>query len=151
MENHAGTAVSANSSVTIIVPGQLDFLRVVEKVSDAVTEYAGFADGERDAISIAVTEACTNAIQHGCSSDETKSITVTYSVERDALKVTVVDPGAGFNPDGLKCDIGNTVEQRGRGFAIIKALMDEVRFDFASGTSITMVKRLGSAREKTGT
>jgi anti-sigma regulatory factor (Ser/Thr protein kinase) len=137
--------------VTIIIPGQLDFLRVVEKVSDAVTEHAGFPDGERDAISIAVIEACTNAIQHGCCCDQAKSVTITYSVDDDGLKVTVVDPGAGFNPEGLKCDIGNTVEERGRGFAIIKALMDEVQFDFEKGTSITMRKRLGAAREKTGT
>ena len=143
--------MSASSSVTIIIPGQLEFLRVVEKVSDAVTEQAGFADGERDAISIAVIEACTNAIQHGCCCDQAKSVTINYSVESDGLKVTVVDPGAGFNPEGLKCDIGNTVEARGRGFAIIRALMDEVQFDFESGTSITMVKRFGVAREKTGT
>ena len=143
--------MSASNSVTIIIPGQLEFLRVVEKVSDAVTEYAGFADGERDAISIAVIEACTNAIQHGCCCDQAKSVTITYSVDGEGLRVTVVDPGAGFNPDGLKCDIGNGDEQRGRGYAIIKALMDEVQFDFRSGTSITMVKRLGAAREKTGT
>ncbi len=143
--------MSASSSVTIIIPGQLEFLRVVEKVSDAVTEQAGFADGERDAISIAVIEACTNAIQHGCCCDQAKSVTITYSMESDGLKVTVVDPGAGFNPEGLKCDIGNTAEARGRGFAIIRALMDEVQFDFESGTSITMVKRFGAARERTGT
>lgn len=143
--------MSSGSSVTIIIPGQLDFLRVVEKVSDAVTEYAGFSDGERDAVSIAVTEACTNAIQHGCCGDQAKSVTVSYSVEGDSLKITVADPGAGFNPDGIKCDIGNSVEERGRGFAIIKALMDEVQFDFDCGTSITMVKRLGATREKTGT
>ncbi len=143
--------MSPSSSVTIIIPGQLDFLRVVEKVCDAVTEYAGFADGDRDAISIAVIEACTNAIQHGCDCDQAKSVTITYSLDGDGLKVTVVDPGAGFNPNGVKCDLGNGIEQRGRGFAIIKALMDEVQYDFKSGTSITMFKRLGGAQEQTGT
>jgi serine/threonine-protein kinase RsbW len=137
--------------VTIIIPAQLDFLRIVERVSDAVSEYAGFGDGERDAISISVTEACTNAIQHGCSGDQAKSVTISYMVEGDNLKITVADPGAGFDPDRLKCDIGDSIEERGRGYAIIKALMDEVQFDFARGTSITMVKRLGPAREKTGT
>ncbi|MBN1504617.1 MAG: ATP-binding protein [Candidatus Eisenbacteria bacterium] len=143
--------MSASSSVTIIIPGQLDFLRLVDKVSDAVTAYAGFAVGERDAISIAIIEACTNAIQHGCCCDQAKAVTVTYSMEGDDLKVTVVDPGAGFDPEGLKCDIGNGVEERGRGFAIIKALMDDVQYDFTNGTSITMVKHLGAAREETGT
>ncbi len=143
--------MSASSSVTVIIPGQLDFLRVVDKVSDAMTQYAGFADGERDAISIAVIEACTNAIQHGCSGDRAKSVTITYSVQEDGLKVTVVDPGGGFNPEGVKCDIGNAVEERGRGFAIIRALMDDVQFDFERGTSITMLKRLSGSGEKTGT
>lgn len=143
--------MSSSSSVTIIIPGQLDFLRVVEKVSDAITEHAGFADGDRDAVSIAVIEACTNAIQHGCCGDEAKSVTITYSLDDEGLRVTVVDPGAGFNPNGIKCDLGNGLEHRGRGFAIIKALMDEVQYDFKSGTSITMVKRFGAAREKTGT
>ncbi len=143
--------MSSNSSVTVIIPGSLEFLRVVDRVSDTVTEALGFSENERDAVALSVIEACTNAIEHGCKCNESKNVTITYVLMGDRVKVTVADPGAGFGTAGARCVLGESVEERGRGFAIIKALMDEVAFDFDNGTSITMVKRKSEAQERAGT
>jgi serine/threonine-protein kinase RsbW len=143
--------VSSGHCVTVIIPGSLDFLRVVDRVSATVVEHMGFDENEQHAISISVIEACTNAIEHGCVCNDTKTVTVSFDMTGDSLKVTVVDPGSGFDPAGVKCDIGTSVEERGRGFAIIKALMDDVEFDFEKGTTITMTKRRSETREQTGT
>lgn len=140
--------VSSSPCVKLIIPGRLEFLRVVDKVSESVSQHMGFGDDERDAIGISVIEACTNAIEHGCRSDETKIVTISYGIEGDVLRITVVDPGSGFDPGGIGCDLENRVEHRGRGFAIIKSLMDEVLFEFQHGTSVIMVKRLVSRKKE---
>ncbi|MCX5801734.1 MAG: ATP-binding protein [Candidatus Eisenbacteria bacterium] len=143
---------SRNSSIKLIIPGSLEFLRVVDRVSDTVADYVGFDEDEKNAIAISVIEASTNAIQHGCGCSDAKHVILSYQIEENLLRVTVLDPGAGFDPSCVKCQLDEAaVESRGRGLAIIKSLMDEVVFEFEGGTSVTMVKRKGSASEKTGT
>jgi serine/threonine-protein kinase RsbW len=143
---------SSSPSIKLIIPGSLEFLRIVDKVTDTVADLIGFDENERNAIAISVIEAGTNAIQHGCGCSEAKSIVLSYEIGEDQLRVTVLDPGAGFDPACITCQLEEVlVEPRGRGLAIIKSLMDEVVFGFEGGTSVTMVKRRGSASAKTGT
>jgi len=144
---------SSDPSIKLIIPGNLEFLRVVDRVSDTVADQMGFGEDERDAIAISVIEASTNAIQHGCGCNQAKNVVISYEMEGDLLKVTVLDPGAGFDPECMKCQLDEAaVEPRGRGLAIIKSLMDEVVFGFEGGTSVTMIKRRNSvSSEKTGT
>lgn len=144
--------VNSNPSIKLLIPGNLEFLRVVDRVTDTVADYVGFDDNERNAIAISVIEASTNAIQHGCGCNEAKNVAISYEIEEGLLRVTVLDPGAGFDPECVKCELGEAVvEPRGRGLAIIKSLMDEVMFEFEGGTSVTMVKRRSSASAQTGT
>jgi serine/threonine-protein kinase RsbW len=146
--------VNANSdpSIKIIIPGTLDFLRVVDRASEIVADHMGFGEDEKNAIAISVIEASTNAIQHGCGCNQAKNVVVTYEIEEDLLKVTVLDPGAGFDPTCTKCELdADAAEPRGRGLAIIRSFMDEVAFGFEGGTSVTMIKRKSPASEKTGT
>ena len=137
--------------VKLILPGDLGFLRVVDRVSDSVGEYMGFDEEERNAVAISAVEAATNAIQHGCESDETKCVTMSYCIEGDLLRITVHDPGAGFDPDAKECAMEETGVCRGRGIAIMKSFMDEVLFDFDEGTLVTLLKRRSSASQSTGT
>jgi len=137
--------------IKLILPGNLGFLRVVDRVSDSVAEYMGFDEEERNAIAISAVEASTNAIQHGCGSDETKCVTMSYYIEDELLRITVEDPGDGFDPHTQECIMEETGVCRGRGLAIMKSFMDEVRFDFEQGTSITLLKRRSSASQDTGT
>lgn len=144
--------MNSNPSIKIIIPGTLDFLRVVDKVCETVADYMGFDEDERNGISISVIEASTNAIQHGCGCNLSKNVVVSFEIEDDRLKVSVLDPGSGFDPSCMKCDLDAiSVEQRGRGLAIIRSFMDEVSFEFDGGTSVIMVKRKSSASQKTGT
>jgi anti-sigma regulatory factor (Ser/Thr protein kinase) len=137
--------------IKLILPGGLGFLRVVDRVSDSVGEYMGFDEEERNAVAISAVEAATNAIQHGCESDETKCVTMSYYMEGDLLRVTVHDPGVGFDPDAKECAMEETGVCRGRGIAIMKSFMDEVLFDFDEGTLVTLLKRRSSASQSTGT
>ncbi|UCF78933.1 MAG: ATP-binding protein [Candidatus Eiseniibacteriota bacterium] len=150
----SGESLNENQCVPcikLILPGNLGFLRVVDRVSDSVAEYMGFDEEERNAIAISVVEAGTNAIQHGCDCDETRCVTISFYMEGERIRITVEDPGSGFDPDAKDCVLEETGVCRGRGLAIMKAMMDEVLFHFQGGTSITLLKRKSVASQNTGT
>jgi serine/threonine-protein kinase RsbW len=143
---------SSSPSIQLTIPGNLESLRIVDRVTDTVVDYMGFDEDERNAIAISVIEASTNAIQHGCGCNDAKRVILSYEIEGDLLKITVVDPGSGFDPGCVKCELDELLgAPRGRGLAIIRSLMDEVTFGFEGGTSVTMVKRKNAASAKTGT
>jgi len=87
-------------------------------------------------ITIAVSEACANAVEHAYGPGRG-----TFAVEAgrsgdDAL-ITVSDRGHWRPPRG---------ENRGRGLTIMQAAMDEVDVTMGeSGTRVRMRRRIGSA------
>jgi anti-sigma regulatory factor (Ser/Thr protein kinase)/putative methionine-R-sulfoxide reductase with GAF domain len=82
-------------------------------------------------ITIAVSEACSNAVEHAYGIDE-QGFRVRARLIDDAIEVTVTDRGSWRPPRG---------ENRGRGLRIMQNAMDgfEIRSD-PGGTSIVMTK-----------
>jgi serine/threonine-protein kinase RsbW len=76
-------------------------------------------------IEIALTEACTNVLDHARSGDQYE---VVASVHDDNCVIDVIDNGEGFDaaPFGL-VDADSGAEE-GRGIQLIRALVDNVRF-----------------------
>jgi len=99
-------------------------------------------------IKVAVGEACTNAIEHGCpSSPAAQVIMVCCDLKDEGLEITVKDPGKGFDPATATRQHrqGTAVlTERGLGMLLIESLMDEVHFDSipGNGTQVRMLKRL---------
>jgi serine/threonine-protein kinase RsbW len=92
-------------------------------------------------LKLAVTEACTNVIQHAYGGDATAGeIVVRYTVERGLVVVEVEDTGSGF-----ELDAPAAVEDRnggGNGLMIIRVLTDELSVSSAgSGTRVAFAKR----------
>lgn len=115
---------------------------VVEKIMTAVEEM-GCARGQEFEIRLALSEALTNAVEHGCQNDPTKKVEI--CVECDAergMLIVVRDPGKGFNPESLPSPVEGErlYHSRGRGVYLINRLMDEVRYN-RRGTEIRMRKR----------
>ncbi|MET9320040.1 ATP-binding protein [Streptomyces sp. NPDC003038] len=81
-------------------------------------------------LSVALSEACANAVEHGGSGDapdETEAYRVTAYLDGDCCRIEVTDSGPGFPP--------TTVDRRrpclaehGRGLHLIAELADHVRF-----------------------
>jgi anti-sigma regulatory factor (Ser/Thr protein kinase)/putative methionine-R-sulfoxide reductase with GAF domain len=93
------------------------------------------ADG-RDTmeITLAVSEACTNAIEHAYSPAPASFQLHASAVDGEA-RIVVRDAGAWRRPRGVN---------RGRGLKIIETAMDEVAVDAGpSGTEIVMRRRIG--------
>jgi serine/threonine-protein kinase RsbW len=134
-----------NGAIVLSIPGRLEFLDLVDNVIEAVNELMAFKEDEATAVSISVIEAGTNAIQHGCSNESRLRVELRFVVEDAQLTIEVEDPGGGFDPDRLPDPTSpdNILKERGRGIFIIRQMMDEVDFDFSTGTRLRMVKRKG--------
>jgi len=104
----------------------------------------------RDDITLALSEACSNAVEHARLG---QAYDVVVTVGRSRCVVEVVDAGVGFDlprPDGFP---GVVTAQRGRGLPLIRAVTDGLamrRVD-PHGLAITMIKTLTWVRDASPT
>jgi serine/threonine-protein kinase RsbW len=115
---------------------------VVEGVMEIVREMH-CADGNEDAIELALTEALANAVMHGAKADPSKIVECDVGCDESrGMLIVVRDPGKGFDPAAIPSPIqGESIySDHGRGIYLINQLMDEVKFA-KNGTEIHMIKR----------
>jgi serine/threonine-protein kinase RsbW len=120
---HIALEHSLPSEVTAISPF-VDRLMLLLRKCRCVPE--GVSDVE-----IALREALANAIIHGNHEDRRKHVQVTCRCEPDEVSIAVKDEGKGFDVDNLPDPTAseNIESAHGRGIHMMKALMDEVRFE----------------------
>jgi anti-sigma regulatory factor (Ser/Thr protein kinase) len=98
-------------------------------------------------LTLAVDEACTNAIKHGYDGQAGR-IEITIEPTKDGVRTVIRDWGVPFEPDAVPVpDISAPLDKRpqgGLGLFLIRKVMDEVhfKFDAVNGNTLTMVKRL---------
>jgi anti-sigma regulatory factor (Ser/Thr protein kinase) len=87
-------------------------------------------DGVGD-VEIALREALANAIIHGNHEDRRKQVHVTCRCQPDEVSIAVKDEGKGFDVNSVPDPTApeNIGSAHGRGILVMKALMDEVRFE----------------------
>ena len=131
---HIALECSLPSDVTAISPF-VDKLMLLLRNCRCVPE--GVSDVE-----IALREALANAIIHGNHGDRRKHVYVTCRCEPEEISIVVKDEGSGFDtnivPDPTAPE--NIGSVHGRGIHVMKALMDEVRFE-EGGAVIHMKKQ----------
>ena len=114
--------------------------RVEKRILDEAARH-GYDDSSMFGIRLALEEGLNNAIKHGNRYDPTKAITVCYEVDAGRVAVTIADEGVGFDPCSVPDPTAdeNLEKPCGRGLMLIRAYMDEVRFN-ERGNQIHMVK-----------
>jgi serine/threonine-protein kinase RsbW len=92
---------------------------------------------------VGLTEALSNAMLYGNASDPRKRVRVEVDIRVEEVAVRVTDQGVGFDPTTVPDPTlpDNISKTGGRGIFLMKALMDEVRFN-DQGNSVTLVLRL---------
>ncbi|HET6964866.1 MAG TPA: ATP-binding protein [Acidimicrobiales bacterium] len=116
----------------------------VALVRTAITNTLGLIGVDRDCIddiALAVSEACTNVIQHAATDDEYE---VSVHVDDTRCTISVKNTGNGFDAAALAGTMPDPFSTRGRGVAIMQMVMDGI--DFVSspeaGTIVNLVRNL---------
>src|SRR5437016_6948752 len=105
-------------------------------------------DGESE-VEIALREALANAIIHGNHENPGKHVHVRFRCNPDEVSIAVKDEGRGFDinemPDPTAPE--NIGSGHGRGIYLMKAFMDEVRFE-EDGVVVHMRKRAATVQPR---
>jgi serine/threonine-protein kinase RsbW len=101
------------------------------------------SQGESD-VEIALREALTNAIIHGNHENPRKHVYVRCRCKPDEVSIAVKDEGRGFDLNKIADPTApeKTGAVHGRGIYLMKALMDEVRFE-EGGVIVRLRKSTG--------
>src|SRR5512134_347836 len=136
------------NKIEVSIGSALEYLDLVQTVTDCITSFMGFDDDTAHWIGMSVRESVTNAIQHGNRLDLSKRVDIRFEVASDSLNISVKDQGAGFQIDRLPnpLDPENLLKPSGRGIFYIRSFMDEVEFIPRSqgGMEVRMIKRVPS-------
>jgi serine/threonine-protein kinase RsbW len=132
--------------VEVTLETLLDSVSLAEEICMRITEAAGFDDGERYKISMAVREGVINAVNYGNANERAKKVHLIFERSPEKLVIHVLDQGVGFNladiPDPLTDE--NLLKTSGRGIFLMRTFMDEfeVRKSRTGGAELVMAKRI---------
>ena len=92
-------------------------------------------------IELALTEACTNVLDHAADTDEYE---VSAGIDGTVCVIEVIDRGAGFISDDKGLVSADPAAEDGRGIQLMRALVDKVTFTNRPqvGTVVHLEKQL---------
>jgi serine/threonine-protein kinase RsbW len=132
--------------IELEIPARPEFVGLARLVvSSLASSRRDLEDDRIDDLKLAVSEACTNAIEAHAEVDADERVVVQWREAGDRFEVSVQDRGQGFDPESLPehppvTDPERLNFERGLGIPLIRTLVDEVAFEPSeSGTAVRMV------------
>jgi serine/threonine-protein kinase RsbW len=124
---------------SLALPREAMSIPVIRRVLGDALRALGVTEGCIADILVAISEACTNAVQHAQTATR---FDVVASVDGGYCVLKVVDRGPGMDTDFDRRI--HTEAESGRGLRIMRALVDDVTFDSGpdGGTAVYLQKRL---------
>ena len=140
--------------VELEIPARAEFVALARLVVSAIAASdSTLADERIDDLKLAVSEACTNAIEaHGAISTDER-VLLRCSADGGTVEVSIQDRGRGFDPAQLPdhppvTDPDRLKFERGLGIPLIRALVDEVEFSSSDqGTAVRLLMRPAGGQE----
>jgi serine/threonine-protein kinase RsbW len=139
----AETTSTRHDTVELTISARAENLAIARLALAGVAAAGGASRDVVADLKLAVTEACTNSIQHGYGGDAAENeILVRYTVGEGALGIVVEDQGRGFEPGDPSTNVvQNGQGHGGMGLMIIEMLTDELSVETTpAGTRIAFVK-----------
>jgi serine/threonine-protein kinase RsbW len=138
--------------VRLEIPAQPAFVGVARSVVAAVAgALDGFDDDRLEDLRVAVSEACTNAVEAHRRDAVDERVVIVCTATEEHLEICIEDSGNGFDRDAVpEPPPLDTLDgsERGWGLQLIEALVDDVTFrETADGTAVDLVVRFGAAAE----
>lgn len=141
----------AGGVIELEIPARAEFVALARLVVSALASSdSTLADERIDDLKLAVSEACTNAIEAHDAAGSAERVVLRCRSGSDSFEVFVEDSGHGFDPADLPdhppvTDPDRLKFERGLGIPLIRTLVDEVDFRPTDrGTSVHLVMRLGA-------
>ncbi|MFN8017043.1 MAG: ATP-binding protein [Acidimicrobiales bacterium] len=135
--------------VELELPARPEVVSVARMVIGALVAGDPLFDDERAAdMRLAVSEACTNAIQahlaHPAAADD-HLVVMRCTLAAGHIEVEVTDHGGGFDPAELRphpdvTDPARLEHERGLGIPLMRMLADDLRFDAVEGGTRTTMR-----------
>ena len=110
---------------TLLLPRDSLSVPVVRRVLNSSMRTLGVVDDCLGDIELALTEACTNVLDHAAQGDEYE---VVAGLDDSRCVIEVIDTGRGFDADHLGHAEADPGSEEGRGIQLIRALVDRVHF-----------------------
>ena len=127
--------------VALRLPQEAETVALIRTAVTNTLTLFGVGDQCVEDIRLAVSEACTNVIEHAAVDDDYE---VRVQVDDERCVISVKNAGDAFDAKSLVGEMPDSRSARGRGVAIIRALVDH--FDFTSsresGTIVNLTKKL---------
>jgi serine/threonine-protein kinase RsbW len=129
--------------LTLALPRDQLSVPVVRRILKASLETLGVLPDTIGDIEVALTEACSNVLNHADGEDEYE---VSCGIDGTVCLIAVLDRGVGFDASGRGLDEQTLTAENGRGIQLMRALVDNVRFESrggeAAGTVVHLEKQL---------
>jgi serine/threonine-protein kinase RsbW len=127
------------------IPARAEFIAIVRLVvASLASGRRALADERIDDLKLAVSEACTNAIEAHRDAERDDNVRIQVWEGDERLEVAVEDRGSGFDPELLPrhppvTDPERLNYERGLGIPLIRSLVDDVEFRTSElGTEVRM-------------
>ena len=130
-------------AVRLCIPAKPEYISLGRLALTGLSRLRAFPDDVLADLKLALTEACTNSVQHAYDGGE-GTVEILYELHSDRLVVEVTDSGEGFDRDVAGPDDPEELTEGGLGIAIIEALADELEIGTPNGggSRLRFVKRL---------
>lgn len=133
----------AQIELQLSLPRDARFVAILRRVTASLLEGLEVPDESVDDVTVALSEACGNVIQHARGTEE---YGVRLSVEADHCSIEVCDLGPGFDASALDGDAAPLEAvadaEDGRGIPLLQALMDDLQFvRDEDTTTVRLIKR----------
>jgi serine/threonine-protein kinase RsbW len=127
--------------LTLALPRDELSVPVVRAVLKQALDVLGVERETISDIQVALTEACTNVLDHAVDADEYE---VSAGIDGDVCVIEVIDRGLGFEPADLGLADAEPTAEDGRGIQLMRALVDRVEFESRPqvGTVVHLEKKL---------
>lgn len=134
------------------VPVDATAIAIARREVARVAREHGMETDRIDDLVVAVSEACTNAIEAQERANVTTPVEVTCRIQDSMLDIVVRDRGRGFALDAIRprpplAHPGHLDVERGWGIQLMRALVDDVSFHRSGeGTAVVLRCHLPASR-----
>jgi serine/threonine-protein kinase RsbW len=128
-------------SLSLALPREALSIPITRRMLSTSMHIVGVEDDCVGDINLALSEACTNVLDHAEDGDNYE--VVCYLNDQKCI-IEVIDRGAGFESADLGIDHADPESEAGRGIQLMRRLVDRVRFENRprGGTVVHLEKAL---------